>query len=149
MAKDNKAVLRDYWEQVWNHRHVDKLWDYGTEDLVLHIGGAALPGKIVGDALASQWFDPFPDLHVTVELQLAEGDLVAEWLTFRGTHSGIDFLPGMFRALGLPPIPARGNSFEFTQTSICRMEDGRIAEIWEDFDRVRLFMQLGVELIVP
>jgi hypothetical protein len=57
--------------------------------------------------------------------------------------------PGLFRAIGLPPIPAAGKPFRFTQTHIIRIQEGLIAEIWEDFDRVRFWMQLGVTLVVP
>jgi hypothetical protein len=117
---------------------------------MLHVAGADFQGRsALGAAFPSQWFDPFPDLRVTVEQQIAEGDRVAESLTFAGTHSGTDFHPGLFRARGLPPIPARGLPFEFTQISICRFEGDLVAEIWEDFDRIRLFLQLGVDLVVP
>src|ERR1019366_7193724 len=66
-----------------------------------------------------------------------------------GTHSGTDFHPGLFHARGLPAIPASGAAIEFTQTCLTRVEGGTMREMWEDFDRVRLFLQLGVGLEVP
>jgi predicted ester cyclase len=147
---ERKEHLRGFWREVWNERRIDAAARYLTDDVVLHVAGAAFEGRAaLGAAFPSQWFDPFPDLHVTVDQQVAEGDRVAEAVTFRGTHSGTDFHPGLFRALGLPPIPARGLPFEFSQISICRFDGSLVAEIWEDFDRVRLFLQLGVELVVP
>lgn len=145
-----KQHLQGFWREVWNERRVDAAGTYLTEDIVLHVAGATFQGRAaLGAAFPTEWFDPFPDLRVTVDQQIAEGDRIAEALTFTGTHSGTDFLPGLFRSRGLVPIPARGLPFEFTQTSICRFDRDLVAEIWEDFDRVRLFLQLGVEFVVP
>jgi predicted ester cyclase len=150
MSEANKALLRRFWEEVWNGRGATPAGEFFAENCRLHIGGAEVTGdESLWTALANQWFEPFPDLTVTLEQQIAEGDRVAELIVFRGTHSGGPFLPGLFQARGLPAIPPSGASFEFTQTWICRFEDGRIAEVWEDFDRVRLFLQLGVGLVVP
>jgi predicted ester cyclase len=146
----HKDTLRKFWDEVWNERRVEAAAEYLTEDMVLHVSGIEISGLAnLGASLPSMWFDPFPDLRITLEQQVAEGDRVAESMTFTGTHSGTDFHPGLFRSRGLPPIPARGAPFEFTQMSISRFEGDRVAEIWEDFDRVRLFLQLGVELSVP
>lgn len=142
--------MRRFWQEVWNERRLEVAAAYLTDDVVLHVSGIDLRGRdLLGTSLPSQWFDPFPDLHVSVEQQFADTDRVAEVLVFSGTHSGTSFLPGLFQARGLPPIPARGLPFEFTQVSICRFEGDLVAEIWEDFDRIRLFLQLGVELVVP
>jgi predicted ester cyclase len=146
---DNKAVLRRFWEEVWTRKEVARAGELLDEHFVLHLGGASFEaGPGFGDGLAAQWFDAFPDLAVQVELQVGEGDLVAELLTFSGTHEGSPFHPGLLRARGLPPIPSSGRAVEFTQTSISRLSEGRICEMWEDFDRVRLFLQLGVRLEV-
>jgi hypothetical protein len=42
-----------------------------------------------------------------------------------------------------------GKPCKFTKTCITRMEDGHMAKTWDDFDRVRLWLQLGVKLVVP
>lgn len=36
----------------------------------------------------SQWRTTFPDLQQTIELQVAQGDLLATHVTVRGTHQG-------------------------------------------------------------
>jgi predicted ester cyclase len=147
---ERKEHLRKFWNEVWNERRIEASAAYLTDDVVLHVSGLDIQGRSHLDAtLPSMWFDPFPDLRITIDQQVAEGDRVAEALTFTGTHSGTDFHPGLFRSRGLPPIPARGAPFEFTQMSICRFEGDRVAEIWEDFDRVRLFLQVGARLEVP
>lgn len=149
MGEEGKDICRRFWEEVWNGRDTSKLGEFGTEDLVIHVGGAAIPGAQLGAALASQWFDPFPDLHVEIVLQVSEGDYVAEHLVFSGTHTGAPFHPGLFKALGMPALEPSGVEFEFTQTSILRLSGSQIAEIWEDFDRIRLFRQLGMQINIP
>jgi len=150
MSSDqNKATSRRLAEQLWNERDLSRVNELVTESYTLHIGGGTFSGLDQMAAIAAQWFEPYPDLHVEVVLQVAEGDFVADHLLFTGHHSGSAAHPGLFRARGLPPIPASGRAFEFTQTQISRFENGLIAETWEDFDRIRLWMQLGVQLQVP
>jgi predicted ester cyclase len=145
----NKALTRRWTDVFWNQRNPDGVRELMTVEPVLHVGGGDFVGLPTLEVVDDQWFQPFPDLKADTIQQVAEGDRVAEQLIFTGTHSGTAYHPGMFRAVGLPPIPAGGKPFKFTQTHIIRIEDGRIAEIWEDFDRVRFWMQLGVQLHVP
>ena len=62
------------------------------------------------------------------------------------TH-GVD--PGLLCALGLPAIPPSGAASERTETCGTRVVDARVVERWEDVDRIRLLLQLGVELRTP
>ncbi len=146
---ESKALTRRFCDEVWNAQDLSRLDELVAEDITLHVGGGSFSGRDAMLAIADQWFRPFPDLHCEVLQQVAEGDRVADYLLFTGHHTGDDFHPGLFRARSLPPIPATGAEFAFTQTCITRIEDGRMAEIWEDFDRVRFWMQLGVALAVP
>ncbi len=87
--EENKTVVRRYLEEVVNTGNVDRLADYiapgyvEVHDNTEHALG--LPGArehILGVRRA------FPDLRVTIEQQLAEGDWVATRITARGTHRG-------------------------------------------------------------
>jgi hypothetical protein len=60
----------------------------------------------------------YPDLRLTVEQQIAEGEWVATRVTARGTHRG-----GVW--LGMKPT---GKSVEITAVNIDRVVDGRIVE---------------------
>jgi predicted ester cyclase len=146
---ENKALLRRFSELVWNQKDMSHLDELVAEDVTLHVGGGSFSGRDAMLAIVDQWYAPFPDLHCETLQQVAEGDRVAEYLLFTGHHTGVEFYPGLFRARGLPAIPATGAEFAFTQTCITRVENGRMAEVWEDFDRVRFWMQLGVGLDVP
>ena len=75
----------------------------------------------------------FPDVHYTVEDQIAEGDKVVVRYRFRGTHLGA------FQ--GMPPT---GKQVTYTGILIYRIVDGKIAEQWTEFDLLGFLRQLGV-----
>ncbi len=75
----------------------------------------------------------FPDLHVTPEDVIAEGDSVVARLTSRGTHQG--------EFQGIPPT---GKQITLTGIEVFRIADGTIAERWGEFDFLGLLQQLGV-----
>ena len=150
MSEANEAITSRFWDEVWNKRNLDALDELFDPDFVLHLAGASFSGiEAMRSSFSTQWFEPFPDLSVTTVVACSHDDLVAESLVFTGTHSGTAFHPGLFQARGLAAIPASGAAIEFTQTCLTRVADRRIVEMWEDFDRVRLFLQLGVGLEVP
>jgi predicted ester cyclase len=75
----------------------------------------------------------FPDLHITVEDVIAEGDKVVEMDTVTGTHKG--------NYMGLPPT---GKSVAYSEIFIMRFVNGRIAEIWGVVDVFSPMKQLGM-----
>ena len=74
----------------------------------------------------------FPDLQLTTEDMVAEGNKVAIRNTWRGTHQGA------FQ--GLPPT---GKHVTFTGTDVFHVVGGKIAEQWADLDALGLMQQLG------
>jgi predicted ester cyclase len=131
----NKAMTRAMYEEVWRDHRVERLDELMTEDVVLHVVGNDHHGLELMHRNVESWVAAFPDLFAEVRVSAAEGDLVADHATFRGTHSGAPFQ-------GIEPS---GAPFTFTQTTICRIEGGKIAEIWEDWDGRGLFRQLAGE----
>jgi steroid delta-isomerase-like uncharacterized protein len=77
--------------------------------------------------------DAFPDVHITIEDQVAEGDRVVTRWTARGTHTGA------FQ--GIPPTGKRGS---MTGIDINRFADGKVVECWTNADDLGLLQQLGV-----
>jgi predicted ester cyclase len=75
----------------------------------------------------------FPDLHYSVEDQIAEGGKVVTRYTASGTHQG-----------ELMRMAPTGNRAEITGISITRIEEGKIEEIWENYDTLGMMRQLGV-----
>ena len=74
----------------------------------------------------------FPDLRVTHEDQIAEGDKVANRWVDRGTHRG--------EFMGVAPT---GKQVEFRGIRIDRITEGKIEEVWLAWDELGLMRQLG------
>jgi steroid delta-isomerase-like uncharacterized protein len=75
----------------------------------------------------------FPDLNITVEDLIAEGDrVVARW-TLRGTHQGA--------SLGMPPT---GKQVTMPGISVVRLAGGKSAEQWVIHDQLGMLQQLGL-----
>lgn len=75
----------------------------------------------------------FPDLKRTVDLQVAEGDLVASAVTDTGTHTG--------SFLNASPT---GKAVQVRGINLERVCEGRIVESWHVEDLAALARQLGV-----
>jgi predicted ester cyclase len=78
-----------------------------------------------------------PDLRVTLEDQLAEGDRVASRWLGSGTNTGPLHLP-------TGSVPPTGRPIEFSEIRIDRYDAGRIVESWFLPDRLSLWQQLGL-----
>jgi deazaflavin-dependent oxidoreductase (nitroreductase family) len=130
-TEDNKAhVRRFYQEGVHNPALFDELL---APTYVLHLPGSPPIAGIEGaKQLMVAYTSGFPDLQLTTEDMVAEGDKVAIRNTWRGTHQGA------FQ--GLPPT---GKYVTFTGTDIFRFAGGKIAEQWADLDALGLMQQLG------
>ena len=82
---------------------------------------------------ASDYRRAFPYLRVSVEDLIAEGDRVAARLRFRGTHLG-----------ELDGIAPTGRRVDCSGIVVSRIEEGKIAEDWANFDDLGMMRQLGL-----
>jgi steroid delta-isomerase-like uncharacterized protein len=130
----NKEVIRAYVETIFNQRQVERADELVAPDYLDH---TALPGQAPGLEGAKQkwamYLAGLPDLRVTIEELVAEGDKVAVRRSYAGTHRG--------ELLGIPPT---GKQVRLGGISIFRLDGGKIAEQWEQLDRLALMQQLGV-----
>jgi predicted ester cyclase len=117
-AADNKLLIRKYIDEVINTGNVDKMEDYVSEDYTEIFEGKRHPMGVDG---AKEHIPgvrrTYPDLTLTVEHQIAEGEHVATSITARGTHQGT--------WLGIKPT---GKTVTYTGVNIDRVVDGRIVE---------------------
>jgi predicted ester cyclase len=81
----------------------------------------------------SEWYDAFPDMHVTIDDMVAEGDKVAARVTWTGTHKG--------EIMGIPPT---NKKVTFSLITISRIAGGKIVEDHGQFDALGLMRQLGL-----
>jgi steroid delta-isomerase-like uncharacterized protein len=131
-TESNKDLIRRYTEAVDADAHC-AIHEHMAEDFVGHLPG--MPGPINRDGFvqfATAFSTAFPDLrHITEDL-LAEGDRATGRFTVQGTHQA-DF-QGM---------PATGRQVSFGAIAVCRIANGKIAEIWMQMDGIALMQQLG------
>jgi predicted ester cyclase len=74
----------------------------------------------------------FPDLRLSIEEQVAEGDRVVTRVTFRGTHRG--------EFAGVAPT---GREVAFAGTAVDRLADGKVVEMWHTANVHLLMQQIG------
>jgi steroid delta-isomerase-like uncharacterized protein len=132
MSEENKTLVCRSWEIV--NQHNPDLIDgiYGT-DFVWHEPDQDIRGSEEARQFVTMFFDAFPDLNVTVEDEIAEGDKVVTRWTIRGTHQG-----------DLEGIAPTGKQIVLQGITIHRIEGDKIVEEWERYDNLGLMQQLGV-----
>ena len=134
MSEDNKALIRRYFEEIWNKHNLDAIEDFYAPEYVNHDAPPGVPGDIEGlKALIGAYLNAFPDIKVTTNLLLADGDKVVVRNTATGTHSG-----------QLMEIPATGKQIETKAMGIFGISGGKIVESWVASDRMSMMQQLGV-----
>lgn len=124
-SEANKALARRIVEEMWNTKNlqvVDEVYSPGFG------GGHEEAKQFVIATLAA-----FPDLHNTIEDQIAENDLVATRYVTSGTHQG-----------EFANIPPTGKSFTVTGIEIHRFAGDKLIELWNVLDMLGALQQLGV-----
>jgi predicted ester cyclase len=91
MSEENKALVRRYFEEIWDKGNLELIDELFTTNFVRH-GPTATEGEVRGPEafkdLVSMYRSAFPDLRVAIEDLIAEGErVVTRWRT-RGTHQG-------------------------------------------------------------
>jgi len=134
-TEDNKTLMRRFFEEVYTKQNLAALGELIAPTHIDHSAAAAgLPVGAEGSRQAiGMMLTGFPDLHVTVEDMIAEGDRVVVRMTMRGTQQG---------ALG--GIPPTGKQVAVSTIDIVRIEGGKIAEEWGIDDRLGMLQQLGL-----
>jgi steroid delta-isomerase-like uncharacterized protein len=132
MATDNKQLVRRWFEEVWNKGRVDAIDEMLTHDCVVHGFGADLHGPDGFKPFHDAYRQAFPDVNITVDEAISEGNIVAARWSGRGTHRG--------HTLG---FAATHKAAEFSGMVFVRVKDGKIAEGWNTFDQFGMLQQLG------
>ena len=137
MSEENKALVRRYFEEIWDKGNLDLIDELFTTDFVRH-GPSATEGEVRGqegfESLVSMYRSALPDLRIPIEDQIAEGDTVVTRWTAHGTHQG--------ELMGNAPT---GNPATVTGILVVLARDphGIFEEEWVDYDTLRLMQQIG------
>ena len=130
--EENKAIIRKMIEAI-NKQNPASLDELIAPDFVLHMHAQQTQGWEVSRQVVEDEIKAFPDLHVTIEDIIAEGDKVCVRLQETATHTG--------EYRGLAP---NGKKLTYYIVAIWRIVEGKIVEGWGVYDQMDFFKQLGV-----
>jgi steroid delta-isomerase-like uncharacterized protein len=137
MSEQNKALVHRWFEEVWNKGRAEAITELLAPDALIHglsdDGATSWQGPTVFKEFHTKFRTAFPEILVTVEDTICEGDKVAARCKVRGKHSG--------DSLGFAATEAL---VEFSGVAIVRVKDEQIVEAWNNFDFMTLYKQLGV-----
>ena len=134
MSEENKATLRKLIEEGFVKGNIGVVDELVGANIIDH---SPMPGQAPGpqglkDAM-SMFHGAFPDLQVTIEDMIAEGEKVVARVTTRGTHQG-EFMG----------IQATNKKIEIGEMHIVRFAGGKMVEHWGQEDGLGMMQQLGV-----
>ena len=132
-VEDNKATARRWYEGVFNNGNLDLINGLFAPNFVDHDPVNPLPGLEGVRQVVIMYRSAFPDLHITVEDWVAEGDKVVTRFRAQGTHRGA--------LMGIPPT---GKQVTVTGIDVLEFKNGKIAEHWGNRDDLGMLQQLGV-----
>ena len=135
MSEHNKAIVRRLFTELWNNGNLlvaDELFapNYAHYDPSTPDFGR---GPDSEKKRAALYRTAFPDLHLTIEDVIAEGETVMTRWSCRGTHKG-----------DLNGIAPTGKNITITGLTVARVSNGKIVEGYVNWDALGLMQQLGV-----
>ena len=136
MSEDHKLLLRRWFDEVWNQGKVETIHELFCESGIAHGLSKENDQPMIGPdgfkEFHRQFRDAFPDILVTVEDVIVEGDKAVARCKVSANHSG--------DGLG---IAATNKPIEITGMSMVRIKDSQIVESWNNYDFLKLFQQIG------
>jgi predicted ester cyclase len=136
--EENKEVTRRFVDEVINGQDQKALEELTTRDYALYFPGlAGALDRSQSREIVSQLHTAFPDLRITAETAIADGDWVAMMFTVTGTNDG------PFQ--GIQPT---GKRIRVPGSVFYQLRDGMIVEDHPVFDRMTMFEQMGIAVQV-
>ena len=132
VAEQMRRTTKRAFEEMVNGRNLDLLPQLFTEDYTWHLGDRDITGIDEVREMIGGYLTAFPDLHMTVEQQVVEDNLICTRWKATGTHDG-----------PLGDIEPTGKRIDFTGQIISRFQGAKIAEEWEVFDELKMLQQIG------
>jgi steroid delta-isomerase-like uncharacterized protein len=131
----NKERMKQFYEQVVNAHNADMVDSFCTADFIDHNPDMGRTGKGIDDLKASfkDFFAGFPDVHMTPDFMVAEGDKVVAHITVTGTNTG-----------SMGNMPPTNKQVSIEGIDVIAIKDGKASERWGFFDNMKMMMQLGL-----
>jgi steroid delta-isomerase-like uncharacterized protein len=133
--QENAKLVHRWFEEVWNQAREETINELFASDAVAY-GLGETDVDVQGPAQFKTFFHnfrtTFPDIHITIEDTIADGDKVTVRLVLEGTHQG--------DGLGIPPT---GRRVRVAGIVIAKITGGQIVAGWNSWDQLGLLRQLG------
>jgi len=131
-----ETFLHRWFEEVWNKGREEAIDEMFAENGVANGLTDENGNTIIGPEMFKPFFrkfrEAFPDIHVTVEQTVSEGNKITGLCRVTGTHNG--------QGIGVKPTHKH---IDFRGIAIVRIEDGKVVEAWNQFDFMSMYQQLG------
>ena len=133
-AAENKALIRRFMKELITENRQELVDELVAEDYVYRESdGEEYHGRSGFREVLGLYRRAFPDLHLEIQKQVAEGDTVATWFTFSGTHRG-----------ELQGIEPTGQKVTVPSVQFSTIENGQVTEEWDLVDQFTMLDKLGV-----
>jgi steroid delta-isomerase-like uncharacterized protein len=135
-SERQKAIFRRFAEEAWNNGNLDVVAETFTEDYHAHATDPAhdVHGAEGHRAFIAMFRRAFPDVHITFEQLLSDGEFVVAHMNWTGTHTGEPYMG----------IPASGKNVAVEVIGINRFRGDKVVEAWGVVDVLGMLQQLGV-----
>jgi steroid delta-isomerase-like uncharacterized protein len=134
-AEANKAKTQRFYDEVINAHNVAAIDSFCSADFVDHNPDQGHTGKGIEELRSTfkEFFASFPDVHMTTNFMIAQGDTVMAYITMTGTNSG---------AMG--NMPATNKQVSIDGIDVIAIKDGKAVERWGMFDNMKMMGELGM-----
>jgi steroid delta-isomerase-like uncharacterized protein len=126
--------------KMWNEANLNVVDDVYASEIVRHDCGH--PEDLVGieniKSYLENFFNAFPDLNVQVDETIAVGNKIVQRWTLTGTNTG-----------SMAEMPPTDKNIQVTGVSIVHLVDKKAVEIWDYYNVLDMYQQLGFTLIPP
>lgn len=133
MSKNYETLLHRWFEEVWNQGREEVIDEIFPNGLAHGLGNEPVRGSNNYKPFYRAFKDAFPDVKITVEDWVLDGDKLAVHCRAVATHQG--------QGLGFAPT---NQPVDFTFMAFIRIEDDKIAEAWNILDSAKMYQQLGI-----
>lgn len=136
MAEQNKALVRKFYEEVFNKGNVAAIDQLCDSKFVDHTPGPGQSGGGVAmmKEMMKMFRSGFPDLKATIDELVEEKDTVVARITVVMTHKGA--------FMGAAPT---GKKVTVHGLDMIKFKNGKATDVWHYGDEAMALMQIGVK----
>lgn len=130
-----KAHVQGFYDKVVNGHNPAAIDSFVTADFINHNPDPGHSGHGAEDLKAgfAEFISAFPDIHVTINYLVVEGDKCVAHITMTGTNSG---------AMGA--MPATNKQMSIDGIDVVTIKDGKATERWGIYNNMKMMADLGM-----